>query len=77
MRVVAIRDAGKTIVNIYGYGEMVGKEPCPLLCDIPNPKIILDDGNVVWGCECWWGDKERFEREELQGRKIIVVPLKR
>lgn len=19
-----------------------------------NPKITLDDGKVIWGCECWW-----------------------
>ncbi len=19
-----------------------------------NPKIRLDDGRIVWGCECWW-----------------------
>lgn len=22
----------------------------------PNPKIILDDGLVIWGCECWWDE---------------------
>jgi hypothetical protein len=20
-----------------------------------NPKIVLEGGGVVWGCECWWG----------------------
>lgn len=25
-----------------------------------NPKIILDDGEVVWGCECWWGPEAGY-----------------
>lgn len=20
-----------------------------------NPRIRLDDGSIIWGCECWWG----------------------
>lgn len=22
---------------------------------VTNPKIILDNGSTIWGCECWWG----------------------
>ena len=25
-----------------------------------NPKIILDDGEVVWWCECWWGPEAGY-----------------
>ncbi|WP_313184264.1 hypothetical protein [Lacrimispora sp.] len=73
MRVIVIRDANKNEVNIYGYGEYVGREPCPILHNIPNPKIVLDNGNVVWDCECWWGNAESFEKEKLLGRKINIV----
>ena len=73
MRVVAIRDADEKEINIYGYGECVGNEPCPVLSGIPNPKIVLDDGSVVWGCECWWGPAEKFEKEMIAGRQINVV----
>ncbi len=76
-RVIAIRNADKNDVNIYGYGEMVGEEPCPYLFDIPNPKIVLDSGEVVWGCECWWGNAEKFEKEQLCGRRIVFVPIER
>lgn len=24
-----------------------------------NPKIELNDGQIVWGCECWWMDAYR------------------
>lgn len=27
-----------------------------------NPKLVLDDGTVVWGGECWWGPEEDFKR---------------
>jgi len=26
-----------------------------------NPKIILDDGEVVWGAECWWGPESAYK----------------
>lgn len=28
-----------------------------------NPKIRLDDGREVWGCECWWGPEANFKRD--------------
>lgn len=27
-----------------------------------NPRIRLDDGRIVWGCECWWGAVEIVEK---------------
>lgn len=24
----------------------------------PNPKIVLENGKIIWGCECFWMDKE-------------------
>lgn len=26
-----------------------------------NPRILLDSGERVWGCECWWGPRKAFE----------------
>jgi len=28
----------------------------------PNPKLVLDDGSVVWGPECWWGSEEAYPK---------------
>lgn len=28
-----------------------------------NPKIVLDDGGVVWGYQCWWSSIESFEEQ--------------
>jgi hypothetical protein len=35
-----------------------------------NPKIVLDDGRVVWGCQCWWCREDEFE--QLRGGRRIV-----
>jgi hypothetical protein len=36
---------------------------------VGNPKILLDNGKVVWGAECWWGPeaefKKRFAKETI------------
>lgn len=80
MRVLAVRDATATEVNIYGYGKYVGDEPCPIFDGIPNPKIVLDSGEVVWGCECWWGAAEAAEQKlqiQTGGRKVNTVPVER
>ncbi|MEW6096234.1 MAG: hypothetical protein AB1567_06885 [bacterium] len=55
-------------VEFLGYGTYVGDE-VPIgsvglfgeICQeqkILNPKIVLDSGKVVWGCECWWGKRK-------------------
>lgn len=41
------------------------------LLGIDNPKIVLDSGEVIWGCECWWGsEKEIQSKIELLGGKM-------
>lgn len=40
------------------------------LAGIPNPKIVCDDGTVLWGCECWWWpieDKKVTEEAKRNG----------
>lgn len=39
-----------------------------------NPKIALDSGGVVWGCECWWKPLDEDGLAEFaQGREVIMV----
>lgn len=40
-----------------------------------NPKILLDSGEVVWGCECWWGPEEEVKAEREKMKKIIDVSI--
>jgi hypothetical protein len=71
-RVGAIRSEEAGTVNFFGYGVYVGRKPCPHLDGIHNPKIELDDGGVVWGCESWWGPEEQI-RERIEGLTIVKV----
>lgn len=29
-----------------------------------SPRIRLDNGKTIWGCECWWGDEEKFRNSK-------------
>jgi len=53
--------------TFLGYGEYLGEFDCERLkrcfgvkSEILNPKIRMDDGREMWGCECWWGNAEKF-----------------
>jgi hypothetical protein len=47
--------------------------------DYTNPQIRLDNGKVVYGCECWWGNelnvKKQIERYIADGYKIINTDI--
>ncbi len=44
-----------------------------------NPRIKLDNGKFVYGCECWWGDLDtlnKYMKEWLKkGYKIINIDI--
>jgi len=71
-------------IEFLGYGtyegEHVPKEAVGWMadalrdCNIPNPKIKLDSGQVVYGCECWWGDEE-VVRRRLEGQLVREVDI--
>lgn len=42
--------------------------------NIPNPKITLDSGGVVWGCECWWGPVDQMDKRLASCTVIITTP---
>jgi len=37
-----------------------------------NAKILLDSGQVVWGCECWWDDEDVI-RQELDSADTVIT----
>lgn len=71
-------------VNFIGYGEYVGdfvpKEGAGWLAaglisrGVKNPKILLDSGKVVYGCECWWGPEEKV-KHMLKDRVVIETDI--
>jgi len=74
-RVIACRDADDTTVNVFGHGVYVGDEPCDLLpLPVNNPKIVLDDGTVLWGVQCWWGPEEQMTAW-IGDRNVVSVPV--
>lgn len=82
-RVGAILSADAEEVHFLGYGIYAGEEVPPegpgflgMLHTLgrSNPKIILDDGKVVWGCECWWGSEVDIRRS-IGDRRIIHADI--
>ena len=81
VRTFAVHSATKDEVKLYGVGVYVGDEMPPLEVDAgrlaaglgwPNPKIVLDSGDVVWGCECWWGPESKLE-QFIGGRAVVAI----
>lgn len=84
--VLSASDSEK-LIQFLGYGVYEGSE-VPVsaagwmsrgLIDagIPNPKIRLDNGDVVWGCECWWGAEKEVAAwlEKFKDWKIETVRI--
>ena len=59
------------IVEFAGYGVYKGDEVPPKGIEFmgmdlhemnhTNPRIDLDNGHTVWGCQCWWGSEKAIE----------------
>jgi len=83
-RVGAILGSEGSTVSFFGYGTYEGHEVPdekaggmgPLLRGLGrvNPKIKLDNGKIVWGCECWWGPEEEI-KTKLAGSEVVVVDV--
>lgn len=88
-RVGAIFGTGEGAVSFLGYGIFAGYEvpkgaygpmADALVVDAAkNPKIVLDSGRTVWGCECWWGPegqiKVRLDRYRKMNYEIVDVDI--
>lgn len=72
-RIGAILSANKSTVYLLGYGTYEGRE---MISDfpIPNPKLLLDDGTVVWGYQCWWGPEE-IVKQSIGDRKVVPAKI--
>lgn len=82
-RVLAIRNTDDATVYAYGYGTYVGDEVPPTDDEDVilffrefggNPKIVLDNGDVVWGFQCWWGEATYLE-EQYREHEFVIVPV--
>jgi hypothetical protein len=41
---------------------------------ISNPRLKLDNGKTVWGCQCWWGPEDQI-RQTIGARTIVYVDI--
>jgi hypothetical protein len=83
-RVYAVLCDDAESISLIGYGTYVGDEvPDEAAAGLAgflrgvvkvNPRFVMDDGSVVWGCECWWGPQADFENM-IAGRKVINVDM--
>jgi hypothetical protein len=84
-RVGAISNSKGDTVYMFGWGTYQGEEvppvgtPGPFGMDAsqvgPNPKILLDSGDVVFGCQCWWGAEEVIKRKIAPYKNVEMVPV--
>ena len=40
-----------------------------------GPKIVLDNGDVVYGCECWWDDEKTVKEMVAKATEVINVSI--
>lgn len=83
-RVYALSSADEECVRLFGVGtydgDFVPAGAVGLVAEalveynITNPRITLDSGEVVYGCECWWGD-ERDLDACIDGRRVEHVAV--
>ena len=84
-RVGAVMSATSSEVKFFGWGVFDGEEVPDANVGgwmgdalrenkMTNPKIKLDNGKVVWGCECWWGSEAEVKKM-LEGRTIVEVDI--
>jgi len=88
-RVGVIFGRDGSTVSFLGYGIYEGEEvphtavgflvAGMIQANRKNPKILLDSGKLVWGCECWWGPEDkiiqRLDRWRDEGFEIVDVDI--
>ena len=75
-RVIALCSAKEGKVQSFGAGVYAGDFIPPKTAGgfnfgQNNPRIDLDNGKTVWGCECWWGS-EVVVRKRCEAAKGVV-----
>ena len=86
-RVGAIASIRNGVAEIFGFGTYKGAlvpnhkdgrgTSADLLkeADVENPTIELDNGELIYGCECWWASEEKIQ--EMIGKctevKIVTI----
>ena len=72
-------------VEFLGYGiyegDFIPEEAAGWMAEglrnnkVTNPRIRLDNGKIVYGCECWWGDADRIKKELEKYETVVDVDI--
>lgn len=84
-RIGAFHSLTESTLLLLGYGVYEGDEippeniiapeiGPPALLALAIPKLRLDDGTILWGCECWWNYEATVKALELD-RQIVRPKL--
>lgn len=82
---MAISHSKDGVLYIFGRGKYIG-ETVPKGAggflgsvleqkEVKNPTIELDGGELVYGCECWWGPEAACEKKFSNFEKIETVSI--
>lgn len=84
-RVGAILSFRKDEMEFLGFGEYVGHrvpdEAVGPVADAlrefkqANPCIKLDSGELVFGCECWWGTEDEVKAQLKKAKNVKSVSI--
>ena len=44
---------------------------------LSSPCILLDSGERVYGCECWWGGEDQVKEAEKECHTIEIISVKK
>ena len=83
-RIGAFYALGRTRAILFGYGAYEGDfaPPEDILgtmgpvgrLGVMVPRLKLDDGTILWGCECWWATEEEV-RSLMAGVRLSIVRI--
>lgn len=77
-------DPETKVLKYLGVGTYQGDETPPpeaggFNIGLPCPKLVLDNGDVVYGCECWWGPEtviaNQLDEYRKHGYTIVTTPI--
>ena len=84
-RVGAILSTEQGVVNFFGYGVYDGKHipegavgpfaQAAVEVGLSNPRIKLDSGEFVYGCECWWGPEKKVKELINNHENVVMVDV--
>ncbi len=87
MRVGAIlQQTEDGVVEFLGYDvlqpdKVIPEDGVGLWTDIcketgdMTPKIVLDSGEVVYGCECWWAAEDEIKQRLAEAKEVKQVSI--